>query len=89
MYEHCADRYFRTTSFYLSAYLISKGLELVNLDRSETGSKATFVFLDTPEREHFVERYNYAQSDYPELLVDARKLIASIKTLKDKLHQPC
>ncbi len=80
------DRYFRLTSFYPAAYLFAQGMELVNIDK--LGShRAEFVFADSPEREQLMHGYNFAREDDPEVRVDARKLVAAIKLLKEKLYQ--
>ncbi len=81
-----SDKYFRLTNFYLAAFLFSKGIELVNIDRTDP-KRSEFVFLDTPEREGLVQNFNFASEDSPESLVDARKFIMAIKMLKDKLYQ--
>jgi len=81
------DRYFKSTNFYLCAFLFSKGLELVNVDKLADPKRAIFVFRDTPDREFLVHQYNFGKEDSPDILVDARKLILAIKTLKENLYQ--
>lgn len=86
--ENQDSRYFRTSSFYISAFLFSKELELVNVEEDPSNPKRSqFVFRDTPEREILTHSFNFAKEDSPEVLVDARKLVIAIKTLKDKLYQ--
>lgn len=86
--ENQDDRYFRTSSFYISAFLFSKELELVNIEEDPSNPKRSqFVFKDTPEREILIHSFNFAKEDSSEVLVDARKLVIAIKTLKDKLYQ--
>jgi len=80
------NKYFRTTSFYLASFLFAKGLELVNIDRTDT-KKCAFVFIDTPLRELLVGVFNFGKEDDPEVMVDARKMIAAIRQLKEKLYQ--
>ncbi|MCL6096287.1 MAG: DUF5659 domain-containing protein [Patescibacteria group bacterium] len=80
------DRYFRTSSFYAAAFLFSKGLELVNIDKAEL-NRSQFVFIDTPEREILLQNFNFAKEDSSEVLVDVRKFVMAIKMLKDKLYQ--
>lgn len=81
------DRYFRTSGFYTAAFLYAKGMELANVDRVSNPKRASFVFVDTPEREGFLDSFNFAKDDAPEVMVDARKLIMAIRTLKEKLYQ--
>lgn len=81
------DRYFRSQDFYLATFLFAKGLELVNVDKITNPKRATFIFIDTPEREAFVRTFNYAKENSPDVKVDARKLLAATKALKGKLYQ--
>jgi len=78
---------YKTTNFYTATYLITKGIKLVDIDRSHP-RRATFVF-NSPHKsaDLLVKEYDYAPEDSPSLLVDARDLINSIKQLKDKLYQ--
>lgn len=80
------DNYFRITNFYQAAFLFAKGMELVNIDRISNQKRATFVFLDSPDREDLMESFNFGKEDGL-VLVDARKLIAAIRALKEKLYQ--
>lgn len=81
------DRYYRISSFYVAAFLFAKGMELVNVDKITDPKRAQFVFRDTPERELFLDIYNFSKEDNPEAMVDARKFVTAIKMLKDKLYQ--
>ncbi len=81
------NKYFRTASFYLAVFLLVKGLELVNIDRTNNAQKAQFVFIDSPEREFWLEAFNFAKENSPEVMVDARKFVMAIRMLKDKLYQ--
>jgi len=81
------DKYFRISSFYVAAFLFAKGLEMVNVDKITNPKRAQFVFIDTPEREIWLNNYNFAKEDLPEAMVDARKFVMAIKMLKDKLYQ--
>lgn len=84
--KHQDERYFRLTSFYTAAFLFAKGLELVNIDRTDP-KRSQFVFKDSLERELFVHNFNFAPEDSPEAMIDARKFVMAIKMLKDKLYQ--
>lgn len=81
------DKYFRTHNFYLATFLFTKGMVLANVDRITDKSKASFVFIDDPSREELVNDFNYSEEGGEVTMVDARKLIYSIRTLKDKLYQ--
>ena len=80
------DRYYRLTSFYAAAFLFSKGMELVNIDRLNP-KRSQFVFRDSAERELLLDSFNFGKEDSTEVLVDARKFIMAIKMLKEKLYQ--
>ena len=83
-----SNRYIRLTSFYTACFLFAKGLELVNVEKDPDNPKrCQFVFRDTPERETLIQNYNFAKEDAPEVLLDVRKFVVAIKTLKDKLYQ--
>ena len=73
--------YYRTSNFYLSAYLFSWDQELVDIDK-ENPKKAEFVFIDSLEREDLVSSFIYGK----EALVDAKKFAYAIKELKNKLY---
>lgn len=81
------DRYYRTTSFYEGVWLYAMGMELANVDKVTDEKRATFVFVDTPERPDLVRAFNYGKEDSKETLLDGRKLIAAIRQLKEKLYQ--
>ena len=85
-YTHSQDKYFRTPSLYVSAFLFAKGLSLVNIDKTSK-TKCLFVFLDSPDRELLVQQYSFAPPKSPDCLVDARELLIALKTLKEKLYQ--
>ena len=80
------DKYFRTNNFYLASFLFAKGLELVNIDRTDT-KKCVFVFMDTPLRELLVGVFNFGKENDPEAMIDSRKMILAVRTLKDRLYQ--
>lgn len=72
---------FRTTNFYLAAYLLAEGMKLLDIDRSNP-RRSVFVFAEEPKREDLVHNYNFGQ----EALVDARKYSLILKELKSKLY---
>jgi len=78
---------YKTTNFYAAAFLYAKGLRLIGIDRPLDSKKAYFIFEDSPERVGFLESFNFGEESNPKVVVDARKFIGAIKTLKDKLYQ--
>lgn len=81
------NKYFKTASFYIATFLFAKGLELVSIDKITDPKRARFVFIDSPEREHLMESFNFGRENVPEVMIDARKFTTAIKVLKDKLYQ--
>jgi len=80
------DTFFRLSGFYIAAFLLSKGFELVNIEHIDQ-KRSQFVFLDSTEREVLLNSFSFAKENSPEVLVDARKFVIAIKTLKEKLYQ--
>lgn len=82
------DRYFRTSSFYAACFLFVKGMELVGIEPDSIDQKRyQFTFRDSPYRESLLQSFNFSKENDPEVLVDIRKVITAIKTLKDALYQ--
>lgn len=81
------DRYYKTTNFYLASFLFAKGEALANLEKFENNHKFIFVFVNSPNTEDLIEKYSYSKEDSKEAMVDARKLVLAIKSLKEKLYQ--
>lgn len=81
------NKYFSSSSFYLAAFLNAKGLELINIDKPESSSRAQFIFIDTPERESLVQAFNFAKIEDPSVMVDVRQYTMATKFLKEKLYQ--
>jgi hypothetical protein len=81
------ERYFKTSSFQLALFLFVKKMELANIDRITDSKRATFVFIDCPEREDLLQAFNYGKEDDSSVMVDARKFITATKNLKEKLYQ--
>lgn len=81
------DRYLRTTSFYVAAYLFSKNCELVNVDKTNDPKRAEFIFLNNPETDLLAHIFNFAKDQEPDLQVNVRSFITAIKNLKNLLYQ--
>ena len=80
------NKYFRTQNFYLASFLFAKGMELAGIDRADP-KKCIFVFSDTPLRELLVGVFNFGKENDPEAMIDSRKIILAVRTLKDRLYQ--
>lgn len=75
---------YSTTSFYLSAFLIAKGVRLVGLNQTGDFARRDFVFVDSPEREKLVNEYNFNQ----QAEINVRDFVSAIRQLKSLLHEP-
>ena len=78
--------FYSTSNFYPVCFLISKGLRLININRTNS-PRCEFVFQDSPEREKWLSDFNFAPENKPSVMIDARQIITSIKMLKEKLYQ--
>lgn len=81
------NEYFRLTHFYQAAFLITKGIRLIDIERPAHSSRATFVFQDSPECQKLTEAFNYGIENTPDVLVDVRSHASAIKQLKERLYQ--
>lgn len=80
------DRYYITTNFYLACFLFAKGVELVNLNRSNP-KRSEFIFRNNPEVVDLIDAFDYSPKDSPAITLDCRTFITAIKSLKDILHR--
>lgn len=75
---------YNTTSFYLGAFLIAKGVRLVGLSQTGDFARRDFVFEDSPEREKLISEYNFNH----QAEVNVRDFVSAIRQLKSLLHEP-
>lgn len=78
---------FKSSDFYISAFLIAKGVELVGVEKVEGTSRSAFVFKESPDREQLMRAYNFAKENSEEVMIDFRKVVRVVKDLKTKLYQ--
>jgi len=71
---------FKTSDFYLSAFLLTKGLRLIKIDKS-TPQRAVFIFEDREDRQKLVEEFLYSRAS-----VNPKEFVIAIKELKQLLH---
>lgn len=74
---------YKTTSFYLSCYLICQGVKLIGLNKPAGSTRAYFVFVDSPEISKSVEEFNFN----PDLTVNLKDFIEAMRQLKTILHE--
>lgn len=72
---------FRTSNFHLSAYLICKGISLLDLDRTDP-QRVVFIFEDTDKRIENVQQYQFGKK----ALVDVRQYVQAMRELKERLY---
>lgn len=77
---------YSTTSFYLAAFLLTKGLGLIGIDRTDV-QRSKFQFAKSPQWDRLIEAFNFAKENDPKVMVDPRKFVMTIKGLKEKLYQ--
>lgn len=75
------NKRFPTSNFYLSAYLLAHGINLIECDR-EDGGHVTFVFQDSDELIKRVNEFSFGSK----ALVDASSFVGAIKRLKSVIH---
>ena len=78
---------YSSDSFYLCAFLLSKGMSLIGIEKTSESKKLEFLFEDTTYREALIHDFYYARRDDPMTLVDARTFTEAIKNLKERMHQ--
>ena len=81
------SRYYRTSHFNLACFLYAKGIAIANIDKLSNTKRADFVFVSSPEVEELAHTFSFAKDNDKTVMIDARKLIYSIKNLKEKLYQ--
>lgn len=81
------DRYFRTATLYVAAFLYAHKLPLVNVDTTSDQRRATFVFDEVDKAKELLHEYNYAKENASTVLVDVRTFVFAVKSLKEMLYQ--
>lgn len=79
------DKYFRSSSFPLVAYLFSKGEQVTGINQTDNPSKKEFAFLLTPHLEELVDIFKFGAGDNPELFVNVNIYEQGRRQLLDKL----
>jgi len=79
------DKYYKTSAFYLTVFLIAKSIPLCDIERSDH-EKLVFVFLNSKKLQDLIRSYNFHEDKDPALKVNFRKTEKAIKTLKSLIH---
>jgi len=81
------DLYY-TSSFHTTIFLMIHGMILVSIQPSSNNpNRSVFVLKDIPNRKDLLRELNFAKENSPSVLVDFRKVVATTKSLKEKLYQ--
>lgn len=81
------DRYFRTNSFNIAAFLFAKGFELAGIDKTVNPKRAEFIFANSIELQTALDEFQFSKENDPAILIDPRTLFDAIKRLKTILYQ--
>lgn len=76
------NQYVYIRNFYLASFLFLKGLDLM-----DTTKDKRFVFKDSLRRKDLMRDYNFAKVNTPRVMVDARKFVWAMKTLRERTYQ--
>ena len=79
------NKYFKTSSFYLCAFLMSKDMELKNIEK-ENPQRAIFVFKNDQVVERLINIFNFRNKNHIEMNVNFKKTEETIKKLKQLLY---
>ena len=80
------DRYFKSSSFPIVAFLFSKGEQVAGINPTDNPSKKEFTFVSRPRLEELVELYKFGDRNDTELLVSAHAYEQSRRELLDRLN---
>lgn len=78
-----AQQTYSTTNFYLSCFLLARGIQLVGLNQTEEPGRRSFVFVDSEMRSVLADEYNFNL----ESEVNVRDFVGAIRKLKALLHE--
>ena len=78
-------KYYKTNAFYLSAFLLAKGIALECVEKNAL-NKIIFVFLNSNELQNLVSVFNFGDDNNQSLLVNFKKAEEAIKRIKHIIH---
>ena len=80
-----SNQNYQTDNFYLATFLISKEIQLINIDRTNP-KHCFFIFKADPQIESLVHSFSFDIQNAKGVMVDARRLIDAVKNLKSNLY---
>ncbi len=75
---------YSTTNFYLSCFLLARGIQLVGLNQTEDPGRRSFVFVESEMRSVLMNEYNFDG----ETEINVRDFVGAIRKLKALLYEP-
>ena len=78
--KNTSTKTYSTKDFYLAAFLVVQGLEILTLDKTDP-RKVLFVFQDLENRESLVEDFLFGKSS-----VEPKQFVTAIKQIKQLLY---
>jgi len=79
------NKNFKTNSFYLAAFLLAKNIDLASVEKTAF-SKTVFIFHNSDELQKLIGIFNFSKENDPILLVNFKRVEASIKRLKSLIY---
>lgn len=86
MIETINSNSFRTKNFYLAVFLLSRGVNMEDIEESEKKDKFIFLFPWTQEVDGLIKAFNFSLKGDSSVLVDPREFANNIRSLKEKIH---
>ena len=80
------NRYYKSHSFPLVAFLFTKGQQVAGISPIEDTNKKEFSFIKTPYLEELVYLFKFGDKNNPELLVPVHKYEQARRELLDRLN---
>jgi len=81
------NRYYKSASFPLVAFLLTKGEQVAGIYPTDNPSKKEFSFVSNPRLEDLVDKYRFGDRSDPELLVPVHKYEQARNELLDRLNE--
>ena len=78
------NKYYRTNDLNLATFLCVKNFQLSNIENGSV--RKTFIFELSDQLTEMVRIFYYGKPDDTELMVNAQKILQTLRTLKSKLY---
>lgn len=80
------DRYFRSSSFPLAAFLCAKGEQIIDINLVDATGKKEFIFVKTSTLEELIYKYKFGSKDDPNIFVSVHAYEYARRELLDRLN---